>query len=81
MKLSAAQQAVVDKMRDGWILRAAYGPWGGISLRSPDNTESAKVGWNTFEALKTRGILKDSGKSRLLATTYRLTKEWRNSNG
>lgn len=72
MKLSKAQQEVVDKMREGWELR----------LREPDfpylhHGGSINVNRSTFKALKYRSIIERCG-TYINGYVYRLTEQYKN---
>lgn len=74
MKLSKAQQEVVDKMRDGWIIR--YGNFIGLVK------EDTKQLWGnihpaTFRALQKHGIV-EYYKGEFPFSYYRLTEQYKN---
>ena len=58
MKLSPAQQRVVDQMRKGWQLRGHWGLSGSAWLYKDYQTEDVKN--QTFFALRDRGLLTES---------------------
>ena len=77
MKLSKAQQALVDKMKEGNLLYLSYG-WGwGAFIGGPNNDELHKVHFNTARSLLKKGLLlvKDEKLSSLSQYVYTLNEE------
>lgn len=55
MKLSKAQQAVVDKMREGWKLFHSSDAF--IILRHPEQKGYDRVWYSTYYSLKRHGVI------------------------
>ena len=66
MKLSKAQQDVVDKMRDGWLL---YSPF----LLKKDG-ERQWIRYATYQALDQKGVIEKIDKTN---NVYQLTEKYR----
>lgn len=83
MKLSKAQQEVVDKMRDGWELRKSnWTPdkWWLTHIISDMYTPSVTVRHTTAKKLKDGGIIKLDRKSDSIHNPdiYGLTEQYKN---
>ena len=80
MKLSKAQQAVVDLMREGWSLCSSTSiSISGIWLQEYGcgcGGQTQKVNAHTFFALKKRGVI-EIQSNQFPTSCHRLTKEWR----
>lgn len=58
MKFSKAQQNIVDKMKDGWVLVESTSiAFPGSYLRH-DNCSTINVRYNTLEILRKAGVIK-----------------------
>lgn len=81
MKLSTAQQDVVNRMRDGWELGAPMTPDGGVWLQQGGlgkGGNSKQVHANTFNSLYQKGIIKQALRA-WPTMHYALTPEWVNA--
>ena len=79
MKLSKAQQAVVDLMREGWSLCKSTTFDGTAWLQERGCGRGGKtrnVNLNTFSALLDRGIIKRK-QNGFPTSCYELAEEWR----
>lgn len=74
MKLSKAQQEVVDKMRDGWELFFTSTAF--VYMRHPFKKGYLDVSYNTFRSLINRAVIHITDKTS--PQVYRLTEQYKN---
>lgn len=77
MKLSKAQQEVVDKMREGWVLKRLHYKW---YLSSVSSINYMKVSDQTINKLTGLGVIEcqEQNAIRNTADIYRLTEHHKN---
>lgn len=76
MKLSKAQQEVVDKMRKGWILYAALQTGMTWLKQKPRSKETTPVDWFNFKHMLSEGIIEPTTKF-TIPNRYQLTEKYR----
>ncbi len=74
MKLSKAQQEVVNKMRAGWGLK--FSSFSGGYLYKP-NYDRICIATGTIKALITRVVIENTAEGNNYAAIYRLTEQYK----
>lgn len=84
MKLTKAQQKVVDAMREGWELGTSDGPDGRAWLQKGGlgrGGDTMPVQWGTLRALRNAGVVEGIKSAKVwYRTDYTLTPEWKEQN-
>ena len=81
-KLTAKQQEVVDKMRDGWKLESTRDSFGGrmkgyLILKAPDGRRQDWLNRGLLNQLNKKGVVTASRSIDWLTTEYVLTERGR----